>query len=92
MWTSHWSRSTGRSKVLVEVKSVGPSTEKVELIRTQIFMFDFVFLVKIFDLFLRNIFIFEKHFYEISFLRNISIFEKHFHQKIPNVTSYQFST
>jgi len=30
-----WSRSTGRSTVLVEVKSVGRSTEKVEMMRTQ---------------------------------------------------------
>ena len=28
--TSYWSRSTGRTTVLVEVKSVGRSTEKVE--------------------------------------------------------------
>jgi len=34
IWAYYWSSSTGRSKILVEVKSVGRSTEKVELMRT----------------------------------------------------------
>ena len=47
IWTSYWSRTTGRSTVLVEVKSVGRrkgrryenggSTEKIELMRTPCF-------------------------------------------------------
>jgi len=36
IWTYYWSRNTGRSTVLIEEKSVGRSTEKVQLMRTRI--------------------------------------------------------
>ena len=48
IWASYWS-SVGRSKVSVEVKSIGRSTEKVELMRTLFNWEELLFRKNIFD-------------------------------------------